>query len=51
MTYEYNGVQFPLKGLENPRELLAIYTVADNPPSWMLDAVYKLIGWKKEGGQ
>ena len=38
-------VQFPLHGLENARELFAIYTMANNPPDWMKEAVKELTGW------
>lgn len=40
-------IRYPLHGLERD-ELLIIYAEADNPPAWMKEAVYELIGWPKE---
>lgn len=44
-------ITYPLRGLEDRRELFIIYREScehGNPPRWMVDAVNEEIGQKKE---
>ncbi|MFA7115512.1 MAG: hypothetical protein WC214_08665 [Candidatus Omnitrophota bacterium] len=45
------SVQYPIRGLENRKELFIIYCESckhGKPPEWMTDAVHEELGWGKE---